>query len=112
MKALIYIEVLEELQHQFIKPEFEKIKKEYVDYVFFDFDNFSGDDVITHTKRLCEEAEYVVLFVNCKSEKALLKKFLSLFTFLKQQKEKVNLQLIGKDHAQLTMLERQLNISE
>lgn len=108
MEALIYIEVLNELEHQFIKPRFEELKKQYPHHEALELDNHSDDKMIEHVKLLISESDQIHLVFDNKQKNAPLNKCLSLFSVLRDCSSKVSIKIEGEPHQQLSILRKQL----
>ena len=110
MKALIYIEVLKELELTWSSTKFDSIKNTYHDHELFDIDNFSDAKSIDIASKIIAEFNTISIIINCCSEEAKLNKILSLFNIIKSNKSKIQLTLTGVSHPHLETLRKQLSL--
>lgn len=104
MKALIYIEVINELKLTWSLNKFKDIQKEYSDYEFFEIDNFSDEKTIELTKILITKSEKTHIIIKHSSSEAKLNKILSLFSIIKQHKHKIDIETRGIEHPHIKVL--------
>ena len=96
MKALIYIEIIENISHNYEKEIIEWAKHSYPDLSVFDFDNFSEPSMVQYAIQLLESAEKALVIIESKADTSG-SKILAIAEKILKQKNKVQVILNGEN---------------
>ncbi|MFN3405260.1 MAG: hypothetical protein ACK40G_14265 [Cytophagaceae bacterium] len=64
MNSFIYIHLTDKINFDYQNHIIPKVKEKFPDYVIFDFDNFSGKDLIKYAAGLIDSSEKTILYIH------------------------------------------------